>query len=73
MVLKRITLIGLIGGLFASFATTKLVATQLRGMTAGDPTVYVAVVVLVVVIALGACLLPAWRAGRLEPWAILRR
>ncbi|MEO8035336.1 MAG: FtsX-like permease family protein, partial [Acidobacteriota bacterium] len=69
----RIILIGVIGGLFASLATTKLIATQLRGVAAGDPTVYLAVVVLVVVIALGACLLPAWRAGRLEPWAILRR
>jgi putative ABC transport system permease protein len=69
----RITLIGLLVGLFASFATTRLIATQLRGVAAGDPVVYLAVVALVLVMALGACLLPAWRAARLEPWAILRR
>jgi hypothetical protein len=69
----RITLVGLLGGLFTSFAAGRLIATQLRGVTAGDPVVYLGVVAVILVTALCACLLPAWRAARLEPWAILRR
>jgi hypothetical protein len=69
----RITLIGLLAGLCASFATMRLIATQLHGVTAGDPVVYLGMTALVLITALGACLLPAWRAARLEPWAILRR
>jgi hypothetical protein len=69
----RITLIGLLLGLFASFATMRLIATQLRGVTAGDPVVYLAVVAVVLVTALCASVLPAWRAARLQPCAILRR
>jgi putative ABC transport system permease protein len=62
-----------VAGLFASFAAARLIATQLRGVAAGDPVSYLAVVVLVLVTALSACVLPAWRAARLQPWAILRR
>jgi ABC-type antimicrobial peptide transport system permease subunit len=68
----RITLIGVVVGFFGSFATTRLLETQLRGVRVGDPMVYLGVVALVLTTALGACLLPAWRAARLEPWAILR-
>jgi ABC-type antimicrobial peptide transport system permease subunit len=42
-------------------------------MDAHDPIVYAAVVPIVLLAAVGACLLLARRAARLEPWGILRR
>jgi putative ABC transport system permease protein len=45
----------------------------LYGVRATDPATYAAVVVVLVTVALGASLLPAWRAARLDPLAALRR
>jgi putative ABC transport system permease protein len=53
-------------------ALRRLVETQLFGVTAFDaPTIALAAIGLTV-IALGAAMLPAWRASRLDPNAILR-
>jgi putative ABC transport system permease protein len=47
-------------------------ANQLFGVTAHDPLTYVAVAVLLMVVALIACYVPARRAVRLDPVAALR-
>jgi ABC-type lipoprotein release transport system permease subunit len=37
-----------------------------------DPEVFVGVTSLLSAVAMGACLLPAWRAARLDPLGALR-
>jgi ABC-type lipoprotein release transport system permease subunit len=44
----------------------------LYGVTAGDPSTYVAVVGLLAAIALLASYLPARRASRMDPISVLR-
>jgi predicted permease len=50
----------------------KLVESQLFGVTAGDPAVIAAATVALGVAALGAALIPAWRASRVDPTEALR-
>jgi putative ABC transport system permease protein len=75
MVLRRgCTLIaaGIFIGLFASFALTRFLATQIWGVSATDPWTFGAVVGLVVMSGLAACLLPARRAASVDPLVALR-
>jgi len=69
----KIALAGTVLGLAGSFFTMRLISTQLRGVDARDPLVYASGIALVLLATFAACLLPARRAARLEPWAILRR
>jgi ABC-type antimicrobial peptide transport system permease subunit len=75
MVLGEVTLVvigGLVVGVGAAIATTRLVATFLYGLQANDPvTVALAVVMLGAVAAL-AGYLPARRASKLDPMVALR-
>jgi predicted permease len=68
----KIVFAGTLLGLAGAAAAMRLIATQLRGVNPFDPLVYAIVITLVLLVALGACLLPARRAARLDPWAILR-
>jgi putative ABC transport system permease protein len=63
---------GLILGLIASVATTRLIASLLYGTQPLDLTVFVLVTLLLMVVAAIACLVPAWRASRLDPMRALR-
>jgi putative ABC transport system permease protein len=75
MVLRRGSLLivtGICIGLFASFAVTRLLTTQIWGISTTDPWTFGAVVTLVVVAGLTACYLPARRAMRVEPLVALR-
>jgi ABC-type antimicrobial peptide transport system permease subunit len=61
-------------GVLGAFLTMRLLtSTYLNGADAHDRVIYVVVCVVVLVASLAACLIPARRAARLEPWAILRR
>jgi predicted permease len=70
--LKR-TVVGIVVGLLAALAASRALQGLLYGVQATDPATYAAVVVVLVAVALGASLLPAWRAARLDPLAALRR
>jgi predicted permease len=60
----------LAGGAFAVLLRSGL-ESQLFGVRAGDPRVMLAVVLLLAVVTLAACALPARRAARIEPRSVL--
>jgi putative ABC transport system permease protein len=64
--------VGLLFGVVAALGAGRLLEGLLFGVRGGDPFTLLAVVALVVVAALSACLLPARRAGRLQPAALIR-
>ena len=67
-----LTGIGLSIGLALAWAGTRALQNVLYGVTAGDPSTYAAVVALLSAIALLASYLPARRASRMDPIAVLR-
>ncbi|HUB52688.1 MAG TPA: FtsX-like permease family protein, partial [Terracidiphilus sp.] len=68
----RPALIGLVVGLIGSTAATQSIKAMLYETKPLDPQVFAAVAVLLVVTAALACLVPAWRASRLDPMRVLR-
>jgi ABC-type antimicrobial peptide transport system permease subunit len=67
-----LTAIGLTIGLALAWVATRAMRTVLYGVTAGDLSTYAAVVGLLGAIALLASYLPARRASRMDPIAVLR-
>ncbi len=63
---------GLLLGLVASLGLTRLIASELFGTQPLDPIVLALVSVVLLAVAVAACLLPAWRASRLDPIQALR-
>jgi len=68
----KLVLIGLGIGLVGAFAMTRVIASLLFGVTTKDPITFVAVAVLLALVALLACYIPARRATRLDPLHALR-
>ena len=67
-----LTTIGIAGGLAGAFALNQLIASLLFGVRPTDPMTMVLVVLTITIVAIAACWLPAWRASRLDPNAVLR-
>src|SRR5437773_713557 len=68
----RLVVAGIVLGLIAAFWLTRLLRNQLFEVSPTEPSVFIAVVVLLLVIALLACFLPARRATRINPMEALR-
>jgi predicted permease len=69
----RLTAIALVVGVVAAFGVARLLASQLFGVTPTDPVTFAAVPLLLAVVSIAACYLPARRASRLDPLIALRR
>ncbi|MBL8204842.1 MAG: ABC transporter permease [Blastocatellia bacterium] len=75
LVLKRglmLTGIGVAIGLGASFALSRLLRSLLFEVSAADPLTYVGVALLLLTIAVLACVVPARRAAKVDPMIALR-
>jgi putative ABC transport system permease protein len=68
----KLTVAGLALGLAAAFALSRLIAGQLFGVMATDPLTYGGVAMLLGVVSLIACYLPARRAVKVDPLQALR-
>jgi len=64
--------VGLAVGLAAAFAGTRAIASLIVGVRPTDATTFVTVVILLAVIAMVACWIPARRATRVNPLVALR-
>jgi predicted permease len=68
----RPALLGLVIGLAASAATGRLIATMLYDTKPLDSGIFAAVAATLLIVATAACMLPAWRASRVDPMQALR-
>jgi len=68
----RLTTIGLIIGAVAALLLTRLMENLLYKVSPRDPLAFASAFVIMTVVALAACFLPAWRATRIDPARALR-
>jgi putative ABC transport system permease protein len=69
----RFTGAGLVIGSFAASAVSQLLAKLLFGVGAADPGTFIGVTLLLAIVSLAACYIPARRATKIDPLVALRR
>jgi putative ABC transport system permease protein len=75
LILKQglvLTIVGVVLGLAAAFALTRLLSGLLFGVEAVDVTTFTTISLLLVLVSLMACYLPARRAMKIDPLRALR-
>ena len=68
----RMALIGVAIGIAAALGLARFMASQLFGVTSHDPLTFAAVAVVLMLVAIAACYIPARRAMRVDPIVALR-
>src|SRR5262249_38982773 len=68
----RLALTGVALGLVASLALTRTIKNLLFGVSATDPVTFAALALLLVLVALLACFIPARQATRVDPLVTLK-
>jgi putative ABC transport system permease protein len=64
--------LGIVAGLIFSASTASLMASLLYGVRPHDPAVFLMVPLLLLVVAVAASYIPAWRATKVDPIVALR-
>jgi predicted permease len=75
MVLRQgvgMTAVGVAIGIGGALALTRVLGASLYGVTPRDPITFYAVPVLILIVSAAACLVPAWKATRIDPAIALR-
>ena len=68
----KLVAIGLVIGLSGALFVTTLLQSQLFGVTPNDPLSFAVVALVLSLVALAACYIPARRAGSVDPLVALR-
>jgi putative ABC transport system permease protein len=68
----RLTAVGIVIGVIAAILLTRLMGNLLYKVSPRDPIAFVSALLILIVVALTACLFPAWRATRIDPVRALR-
>ncbi len=63
---------GVVIGVIVSMAAARLLRSLLYQVTPDDPVTYIALACVLGIVALGAGMIPAWRASRLDPLLVIR-
>ena len=67
-----LTLIGIAIGVVAALGVTHLISSMIFGVTPYDPATFAGVAIILIVVALAACYIPARRAMQVDPMVALR-
>jgi len=68
----RLTIAGIVIGVIAALLLTRLMGNLLYKVSPRDPIAFGAALIVLIAVALVACLLPARRATRIDPVQALR-
>jgi putative ABC transport system permease protein len=68
----RLVFIGVVLGVSLSHLVTQFASTFLYGVKPDDPAILALSSLMLAAVAIGAALMPAWRAARLDPMVALR-
>jgi ABC-type antimicrobial peptide transport system permease subunit len=63
---------GITLGLLGAFVVTRLLASQLYGIGPMDPVTFTGVAIVMAVVTMAACYIPALRATKVDPLVALR-
>ena len=68
----KLVILGVVLGLVVAFAVTRVASTLLYGVSPTDPLTFIGISLLLVTVALIACLLPTRKATKVDPIIVLR-
>jgi putative ABC transport system permease protein len=64
---------GSVAGLIVALALSRMLSSLLYGVTATDPATFAVISSLLLAVAMAACLVPSWRATKVDPLLALRQ